>query len=213
MLFFLSTGKKRDLKAEEIEMVEKEMRDYDKTIKLSDQAHRSKMNQIRSDLSQKSELARYSTAIDRLCQDIEANVHQFRSKPIGPLGRHIKLTQEAARNDKLNSLLEIQLGQKNLKSFLVECKEDQRVLDNLMRKHWHLKAKQPMITTRKRLLHTYYILITYLAACILDHQKLNIWLYCSHIFSFSCNQIGCKRAKNTFGGLDCILENKLLSFH
>jgi hypothetical protein len=146
------------LKAEEIEMVEKEMRDYDKTIKLSDQAHRSKMNQIRSDLSQKSELARYSTAIDRLCQDIEANVHQFRSKPIGPLGRHIKLTQEAARNDKLNSLLEIQLGQKNLKSFLVECKEDQRVLDNLMRKHWHLKAKQPMITTRKRLLHTYYIL-------------------------------------------------------
>ena len=147
---FYSTAKKRDLKAEEIEMVEKEMRDYDKTIKLSDQAHRSKMNQIRSDLSQKSELARYSTAIDRLCKDIEENVNQFRFKPIGPLGRHIKLTQEAARNDKLNSLLEIQLGQNNLKSFLVECKEDQIVLDRMMRKQWHLKSKQPMINRRKR---------------------------------------------------------------
>ena len=174
------------MKAEEIEMVEKEMRDYDKTIKLSDQAHRSKMNQIRSDLSQKSELARYSTAIDRLCKDIESNVHQFRSKPIGPLGRHIKLTQEAARNDELNSLLEIQLGQKNLKSFLVECTEDQKVLDNMMRKHWHLKSKQPMITKRKRLLVIIYLLHIYLNA---------FWITKSSIFGYIAARLAGKEQK------------------
>ena len=147
---FNYTGQKRDLKAQEIEGIEREMRDYEKNIRQSELAHRSKMNQIQKDLSQKSEIARYGPAMDKLCKDIEANANQFRSKPIGPLGRYIKLTKEAAKDDELNSLLEVQMNQKNLKSFLVECKQDQMILDKLMQRHWHHKPKQPMITTRKR---------------------------------------------------------------
>ena len=69
--------------------------------------------------------------------------------PTGPLGRHIKLTQEAAENDDLNTLLEIELGNRALKSFLVECKEDRIILDEMMQKYWKMKNKQPVISQRK----------------------------------------------------------------
>ena len=84
-----------------------------------------RLRKVCKDKSLCGELAPYSAAMKRLCKDIEANVYQFKSKPIGPLGRHIKLTTEAAKNDQLRSLLEISLGQYRLKSFLVECKQDQ----------------------------------------------------------------------------------------
>ena len=74
----------------------------------------------------------------------------FRSKPIGPLGRYIKLTPEAAQNDALNSLLEVQLSSKDLKSFIVSCKEDRMKLDQMMENYWRQKTKQPSITQRKR---------------------------------------------------------------
>ena len=50
------------------------------------------------------ELVPYSAAMKRLCKDIDANVDQFKSKPIGPLGRHIKLTPEAAKIDELSNM-------------------------------------------------------------------------------------------------------------
>ena len=105
-----------------------------------------RLRKVCKDKSLCGELAPYSAAMKRLCKDIEANVDQFKSKPIGPLGRHIKLTSEAAKNDQLRSLLEISLGQYRLKSFLVECKQDQIVLDRMMKKHY--TARQPMIITR-----------------------------------------------------------------
>ena len=105
-----------------------------------------RLRKVCKDKSVCGELAPYSAAMKRLCKDIEANVDQFKSKPIGPLGRHIKLTPEAAKNDELSSLLEIQLGQYRLKSFLVECKQDQIVLDRMMKKHY--PTKQPMIITK-----------------------------------------------------------------
>ena len=114
-----------------------------------------RLRKVCKDKSLCGELAPYSAAMKRLCKDIEANVDQFKSKPIGPLGRHIKLTQEAARNDELSSLLEIQLGQYHLKSFLLECKQDRIVLDRMMKKHY--TTRQPMIITRKRLLLIRYL--------------------------------------------------------
>merc|ERR1712008_323262 len=77
------------------------------------------------------------------------NEHLFKTKPIGPLGRHIKLTQDANKNDGLNTLLEIQLGIKNLRSFLVSCNEDRLVLEKMMQKQWTSRTRQPMITFEK----------------------------------------------------------------
>ena len=76
-------------------------------------------------------------------------LNYFFLPPLGPLGRHIKLTQEAAENDDLNTLLEIELGNRALKSFLVECKEDRIMLDEMMQKYWNMKNKQPVISQRK----------------------------------------------------------------
>ena len=110
-----------------------------------------RLRKVCKDKSVCGELAPYSAAMKRLCKDIEANVDQFKSKPIGPLGRHIKLTQEAAKNDELSSLLEIQLGQNYLKLFIVECKLDRIVLVNKMIKYWYWHLA-PIIIERKMLL-------------------------------------------------------------
>jgi hypothetical protein len=85
-----------------------------------------------------------------LCEEIDRNVHLFKTKPIGPLGRHIKLTQDANKNEGLNTLLEIQLGMKNLRSFLVACNEDRLALEKMMQKQWTARTRQPRITVRKR---------------------------------------------------------------
>ena len=54
-----------------------------------------RLRKVCKDKSLCDELAPYSAAMKSLCKDIDANVDQFKSKPIGPLGRHIKLTPEA----------------------------------------------------------------------------------------------------------------------
>ena len=95
-----------------------------------------RLRKVCKDKSLCGELAPYSAAMKRLCKDIDANVDQFKSKPIGPLGRHIKLTPEASKNDELSSLLEIKLGQYHLKSFLLVCHQDRIVLDRMMKKHY-----------------------------------------------------------------------------
>ena len=115
-----------------------------------------RLRKVCKDKSLCGELAPYSAAMKRLCKDIEENVNQFKSEPIGPLGRHIKLTQEAAKSDELSSLLEIKLGQNYLKSFIVECRQDRVVLDEMMRKHWNCQLP-PLIISRKRLLLIRYL--------------------------------------------------------
>ena len=112
--------------------------------------HLADLKQKTKDLSMKNELGRYAREMVALCEEIDRNVHLFRTKPIGPLGRHIKLTQDANKNDGLNTLLEIQLGMKNLRSFLVACNADRLVLEKMMQKHWTSRTRQPMITVRKR---------------------------------------------------------------
>ena len=112
--------------------------------------HQADLKQKTKDLAAKSELGRYAREMVALCEEIDTNGHLFKTKPIGPLGRHIKLTQEANENDGLNTLLEIQLGFQNLRSFLVACNEDRLVLVKMMEKQWTSRTRQPMITVRKR---------------------------------------------------------------
>ena len=144
------SGHKRELKSEEIKNKDKEINMLERAISSKQAVHKAKMNEIRSGLAMQNELARYNKEMVSLCQDIDNNASKFRSKPIGPIGRFIKLTQEAARNDQLNSLLEVRLSTKELKSFLVESYEDKKCLERMMSKYYPIKSRQPRITIRKR---------------------------------------------------------------
>ena len=118
------------------------------------------MKKLDLDLSQPNELGRYTKAIVKLVEDIDKNEKLFKAKPIGPLGRYIRINPDVVKDPSLCSLIEVYLGMPNLKSFIVENKEDRVELEKLMEKHWPgYKEKQPMITTKKRyvLLNTRFI--------------------------------------------------------
>jgi chromosome segregation ATPase len=65
--------------------------------------------------------------LDRLLRLMELNEGKFRSPPIGPLGRHIKLLKP-----EWGSILEKQSGQ-SMNAFIVRSKADQLLLSNLMK--------------------------------------------------------------------------------
>ena len=70
--------------------------------------------------------------LPRLLKAIEED-NGFRQKPVGPLGRHVRLTKPA-----WSSILEKSFGQ-SLDSFIVTSKEDQIRLSSLMQRiNWHV---------------------------------------------------------------------------
>ena len=152
--FFLSLfyflGSQRELRSQEIISLDREINNLVRSMDSKKRTHQADLKQKTKDLSMKNELGRYAREMVALCEEIDRNVHLFSAKPIGPLGRHIKLTQDANKNDGLNTLLEIQLGIKNLRSFLVACNADRLVLEKMMKKYWTSRTRQPMITVRKR---------------------------------------------------------------
>ena len=72
------SGKKRDIKADEIKNAERSVYEQERAMKSKETEHRNKMKQIESDLGQKTELGRYTREMARLCQDIDRNVHMFK---------------------------------------------------------------------------------------------------------------------------------------
>lgn len=65
--------------------------------------------------------------LERLLRMIQQNGGRFRSPPIGPLGRHIKLLKP-----EWGSILEKQSGA-TMNAFIVRSKADQLLLSNLMK--------------------------------------------------------------------------------
>jgi chromosome segregation ATPase len=65
--------------------------------------------------------------LDQLLRIMKQNEGRFRSPPIGPLGRHIKLLKP-----EWGSILEKQSGA-SMNSFIVRSKADQLLLSNLMK--------------------------------------------------------------------------------
>ena len=145
-----TSGQKREDKANEISAKDREITYIEKAITSKEAKHKAKIYEARSGLAQQNELARYNKEMVNLCQEIDRNVGQFRVKPIGPLGRYIKLTPEAAKDDQLNSLLAVKRNSRELKGFLVDCYEDRKCLEKMMGRYYAMKQKQPMITIRKR---------------------------------------------------------------
>ena len=86
--------------------------------------------------------------MEELCSEIERNMDEFKVPPIGPLGKYIKLTRKTGKDENLASLLQNQLGVKLLNSFLVDNRDDRKILDKLMDKQNF--SKKPRIEEKKR---------------------------------------------------------------
>ena len=72
----------------------------------------------------------------------------FAKRPIGPVGRFIRASEEALNDEKLLDVIEIELGSAFLKSYICNCRKDRQKLENIMAKIWK-KGKPPIIYTRK----------------------------------------------------------------
>ena len=71
-------------------------------------------------------LKRFGHNFVSLCNDIDAEAHQFSSKPIGPIGQYIRVNEESAGDTTLCTLIETQIGKRTLESFMVTNKEDMK---------------------------------------------------------------------------------------
>ena len=81
-------------------------------------------------------LKRFGDNFVSLCNDIDAEAHQFSSKPIGPIGQYIRVNEESAGDTTLCTLIETQIGKRTLESFMVTNKEDMKKLIALMDRHF-----------------------------------------------------------------------------
>lgn len=79
-----------------------------------------------------NKLVLFGDKMPNFVREIERNADRFRVKPLGPLGSLIKLSAAAASaSGKEAKLIETELGQGLLRSFLVDNFEDKRTLDQI----------------------------------------------------------------------------------
>ena len=68
----------------------------------------------------------FGVEFENLMVDIERNLDKFSTPPVGPVGRHVRLVGQAARDQDLCNLIESDLGRGRLRTFLVKTMDDQR---------------------------------------------------------------------------------------
>ena len=97
-------------------------------------------------------LGRFGDSMMRLDREIEDYMRDssvFTKRPIGPIGRYIRLTQNAANDNKLAQLLEVEMGIGLLKSYICNCRKDRLQLEKIIQQVWSYgQEKPPIIYTR-----------------------------------------------------------------
>ena len=89
------------------------------------------------------------TRLNKEIEDYSRGSYVFTKRPIGPIGRYIRLTPDAAGDNKLAQLLEVELGIGLLKSYICHCRKDRIQLEKIMQQVWSPgKEKPPIIYTR-----------------------------------------------------------------
>ena len=83
----------------------------------------------------------FGVEFENLMADIERNMTKFSAPPVGPVGRHIKLVGQAARDRDLCDLIESDLGRGRLRSFIVNTMDDQRELLGIFARHLQGRAQ------------------------------------------------------------------------
>ena len=87
--------------------------------------------------------SRFGDATYRLVKSIEQNKHRFSKKPVGPVGRHVNLSQRAQEED-LADLLEVELSQRTLGTFIVNNSNDYKILNSYIKEHF-TRARPPTV--------------------------------------------------------------------
>ena len=85
------------------------------------------LKQLQQQMERSRNVSRvFGVEFENLMADIERNVTKFSAPPVGPVGRHVKLVGEAARDRDLCDLIESDLGRARLRTFVVNTMDDQR---------------------------------------------------------------------------------------
>ena len=143
-------GQSRDSGAEELDRIKSEERAAKKDLaRLRRELDRTEeqLDTSRSAFSSVN-LARFGPKFQALVQDIDSGRTVFKKKPIGPLGRHVKLSDLALKHPSIPDVLESFLGYDKFRSFLVDNGEDWKKLNELMRRHF-AGQRPPTIFTSK----------------------------------------------------------------
>ena len=97
-------------------------------------------------------LSRFGEQVIKLEKEIDDYVRDsnvFTKRPIGPLGRYVRLKGEACNDEKLAELLEIELGSGLLRSYICNCRQDRTKLEGIINPIWsNTTFKSPLIFTR-----------------------------------------------------------------
>lgn len=91
---------------------------------------------------------RFGQDIQNLVDHIDREERRFKVKPIGPIGRHVKLVENAAKDKDLADLIKSELNKKFLEHFLVDNVADSKQLELLFEKHFC--GKKPPIIVRMK---------------------------------------------------------------
>ena len=96
-------------------------------------------------------LNRFGEQIIKLEKEIDDYVRgssPFVKRPIGPVGRFVRLRADAGNDDKLVELLEIELGRGLLNSYICHCRSDRILLERIIKSVYDNRGKPPSIFTR-----------------------------------------------------------------
>ena len=137
----------------DIEMQQEEKTNEKNTMKQSLKV-KQKEQDFRKDFLNKyttQSLGRFGERIMRLEKEIDdynRDSNVFTKRPIGPMGRYMRLKNDASSDNTLVQLLEIELGVGLLKSYICNCRKDREILEKIIKPIWG-HAKPPIIYTRK----------------------------------------------------------------
>jgi len=95
-------------------------------------------------------LAVFDRMAPRVAEEIRMaeNLHKFGVTPIGPVGSHLRLCNDAATNSELARLVETEIGTNHIKAYLCNDDGDRRVLWDIMNRVYG-GQKKPQIFTSK----------------------------------------------------------------
>lgn len=140
-------GRTRDELSQEIENLNLEINPKKTEIEQASQQKQmltAELSKRKRSNASVSNLKRFGYEFEELVQDIN-RCKDFKVKPVGPIGRHIKLVGKAATDKNLADLLETELGKGFLRGFLVASWEDSKVLSALLERHFHRRRPPSII--------------------------------------------------------------------
>ena len=146
--------KKKEVLTEEFRQARDEMvalkSEQERRRKEREDLQREKLGLERAGNSSEAQhLARFGSTVMALAKQVEEHWKKggyFEKKPVGPVGRHVKLVGRAAEpGSELPDLLQAEMGVRSLAAFLVDNDRDRKQLEKLSRGIF-TRSRPPMVS-------------------------------------------------------------------